>query len=156
MVAHNSTIVYSQNIATLVDIIEKQTNPQDVPVASILEVKINNQTYRSVSTNSVYLDGSISSHAEINAINEMSKKLGIINYHGIEATLYSTLEPCLMCAGAISLAKIPNVIFGIRDEKFGFINNMVALSGNYKFNYLYGFCEDRIKNAMKQFFYDKR
>ena len=56
-------------------------------------------------------------HAEIEAINDACRTLG--GWRLWKCTLYVTLEPCPMCAGAIIQARIPRVVFGARDEKFG-------------------------------------
>lgn len=61
----------------------------------------------------------ISSHAEIEAIKDAEKTLG--NWRLDGTTLYVTLEPCLMCSGAILQSRVSKVVFGSRDEKDGAI-----------------------------------
>ena len=61
----------------------------------------------------------ISSHAEIEAIKDAEKTLG--NWRLDGAALYVTLEPCLMCSGAILQSRVSKVVFGSRDEKDGAI-----------------------------------
>ena len=56
-------------------------------------------------------------HAEVEAIGEACRSLG--GWRLWKCTLYVTLEPCPMCAGAIIQARIPRVVFGARDSKFG-------------------------------------
>ena len=56
-------------------------------------------------------------HAELLAIKEAAKKEG--SWRLTDSTLYVTLEPCIMCVGAILLARIPRLVFGARDEKAG-------------------------------------
>lgn len=63
----------------------------------------------------------ISSHAEIEAIREAEKALGRWTLEG--CTLYVTLEPCLMCAGAIAQARIDRVVYGARDPKEGAVES---------------------------------
>ncbi len=60
-------------------------------------------------------------HAEIRAMREAARKLG--NYRLTGATLYVTLEPCAMCAGAISHARIARLVFGAEDPKGGAVVN---------------------------------
>ena len=60
-------------------------------------------------------------HAELLAIEEASKKLGQWRLH--ECTLYTTLEPCLMCTGAIHQSRISTLIYGAPDPKGGAIDN---------------------------------
>jgi tRNA(adenine34) deaminase len=56
-------------------------------------------------------------HAEMLAIRQAALVLG--NYRLTAATLYATLEPCVMCAGALVMARIPTLVFGARDLRFG-------------------------------------
>ena len=72
------------------------------------------------------------SHAEIEAISEACKNLG--GWRLWECTLYVTLEPCAMCAGAILNARIPRVVFGASDQKFGAVRSVCSLF-DMKFNH---------------------
>ena len=56
-------------------------------------------------------------HAEMMAIRQAA--LAVSNYRLTDATLYATLEPCVMCAGALVMARIPTLVFGARDLRFG-------------------------------------
>ena len=64
-------------------------------------------------------------HAEIEAIGEACRKLG--GWRLWECTLYVTLEPCPMCAGAIINARIPRVVYGASDKKFGAAKSVCSL-----------------------------
>ena len=64
-------------------------------------------------------------HAEIEAINDACKTLG--GWRLWDCQLYVTLEPCPMCAGAILNARIPKVIYGASDKKFGAVNSVCSL-----------------------------
>ena len=64
-------------------------------------------------------------HAEIEAIADACKNLG--GWRLWDCTLYVTLEPCAMCAGAILNARIPKVIYGASDKKFGAVNSVCSL-----------------------------
>ena len=70
-------------------------------------------------------DKSALAHAEIEAIGEACKTLG--GWRLWECTLYVTLEPCPMCAGAILNARIPRVVYGACDSKFGAARSVCAL-----------------------------
>ncbi len=74
--------------------------------------------------------------------------------------LYVTVEPCSMCAAAISWARIKRVYFGVADEKFGAIENGARLfsqTSNYHKPEIYsGFCADESKQLMQNFFRKKR
>ena len=65
------------------------------------------------------------SHAEIEAIGEACRNLG--GWRLWECTLYVTLEPCAMCAGAILNARIPRVVYGASDKKFGAVGSVCSL-----------------------------
>ena len=71
------------------------------------------------------LDRIATAHAEILAINEACRKLGGWRLH--KATLYVTLEPCPMCAGAIINARIKRVVYGASDRKAGCCGSMLDL-----------------------------
>ncbi len=64
-------------------------------------------------------------HAEIEAIHEACGALG--GWRLWECTLYVTLEPCAMCAGAILNARIPRVVFGASDKKYGAVRSVCSL-----------------------------
>lgn len=65
------------------------------------------------------------SHAEIEAIDEACRTLG--GWRLWECTLYVTLEPCSMCAGAIINARIPRVVYGASDSKYGAVKSVCSL-----------------------------
>ena len=64
-------------------------------------------------------------HAEIEAISQACQNLG--GWRLWECTLYVTLEPCAMCAGAILNARIPRVVYGASDKKYGAVNSVCTL-----------------------------
>ena len=70
-------------------------------------------------------DKSALAHAELEAIAEAGKELG--GWRLWQCTLYVTLEPCAMCAGAILSARIPRVVYGASDKKFGAVSSVCSL-----------------------------
>ncbi len=72
-------------------------------------------------------------HAEVLAITAAANHLGSWRLEG--TTLYVTLEPCPMCAGAIILARIPRVVFGARDPKAGCCGTLMNLLADPRFNH---------------------
>lgn len=72
-------------------------------------------------------------HAELLAIRKAARKLG--SWRLLDATLYVTLEPCLMCMGAIILARIPQVVFGCFDPKAGAAGSLYDLSSDPRLNH---------------------
>ena len=72
-------------------------------------------------------------HAEVLAMRDAAARIG--NYRLTECALYVTLEPCVMCAGAIMHARVARVIYGAADSKTGACGSMVDLFGNTKLNH---------------------
>ncbi len=96
-------------------------------------------------------------HAEIEAIAEACKNLG--GWRLWECTLYVTLEPCPMCAGAIVNARIPRVVYGASDEKCGAcgsVCNLFSMGFNHHPQVEKGVREEECAALLKQFFKDLR
>jgi len=72
-------------------------------------------------------------HAEILALRDAGRTLG--NYRLTECTLYVTIEPCVMCAGAIMHARIARVVYGARDPKTGACGSVVDLFADRRLNH---------------------
>jgi tRNA(adenine34) deaminase len=72
-------------------------------------------------------------HAESMAIQEACKKIG--SWRLEDTTLYVTLEPCPMCAGAILQSRIPRVVYGARDVKAGCVDSLYRLLNDERFNH---------------------
>lgn len=92
------------------------------------------------------------SHAEIEAINAANRKLGDWRLDG--CTVYVTLEPCLMCAGAIAATRIGEIVFGAYDSERGYVSSRAdinALAGG-KITVFGGIKEDECKSLMDEFF----
>ncbi len=96
-------------------------------------------------------------HAEIIAIEKASKKLQ--SWRLIDTTMYITLEPCAMCAGAIIQARIPKVIYGTKDPRFGaHIShiNLFDVKFNHTVNIENGLLEEECKKLIQDFFQNLR
>lgn len=74
-----------------------------------------------------------SAHAEMLALRDAAKLLG--NYRLVDCTLYVTLEPCAMCAGAIQHARIARLVYGATDPKTGACGSIVNLMSEPKLNH---------------------
>lgn len=72
-------------------------------------------------------------HAEINVLRQAGQAIG--NYRLEQATLYVTLEPCIMCAGAIVHARLGTLVFGARDLRFGGVRSKFALADSDLLNH---------------------
>ena len=98
------------------------------------------------------------SHAELNAIKKASKKLGDWRLEG--CTMYVTLEPCPMCAGAIVQARIPKVVIGCMNPKAGCAGSVVDLLHQDGFNHQVetevGVMGEECSRMLKEFFRELR
>jgi tRNA(adenine34) deaminase len=74
-----------------------------------------------------------SAHAEMIAVREAAAAIG--NYRVENATLYSTLEPCVMCAGALVAARIATLVFGARDLRFGGVRSKFRIADSELLNH---------------------
>jgi len=97
-------------------------------------------------------------HAEVLALREAAAAIG--SWRVLDSTLYVTLEPCAMCAGAIVLSRIPRVVYGTSDPKAGAAGSVMDVTGDPRLNHrpqvvggvLAGECGD----LLRAFFADRR
>lgn len=92
-------------------------------------------------------------HAEIIAIDKACKNLN--NFRLENCDMYVTVEPCLMCAGAIVQSRIRKVYFGTCDEKYGAVTsvaNAFDIKSNHKVEFEQGICKDECGMLVKEFF----
>ncbi len=102
----------------------------EVPVGALV---VRGGAVLSSATNRTVRDQDPTSHAEVLAIREAALKLD--RWRLDDCTLYVTLEPCAMCAGAIVLARIQRVVFGAWDEKAGMAGSVGDLLRHSKLNH---------------------
>lgn len=97
-------------------------------------------------------------HAEILALREASRKIN--NYRLLNTTLCVTVEPCIMCMGAIIHARVAKVIFGAPDLKWGAGGSLYHFAEDERLNHqpevIGGVCVDRCRELMQTFFRQKR
>lgn len=97
-------------------------------------------------------------HAEILVIEDTCKKLS--KWRLSDCTLYVTLEPCFMCAGAIVLARIPTVVYGANDPKAGAVKSLAEVLSDTRLNHnceiLSHVCENECSQILKSFFQMQR
>ncbi len=94
----------------------------------------------------------VTAHAEMQAITSAANFLG--GKYLINCTLYVTLEPCVMCAGALAWSQVSKVVIGARDENRGFINKNLKL--HPKTEIITGVIENECSEIVKEFFKTKR
>lgn len=108
--------------------------------------------------NSPILSLDPTAHAEILAIRQAA--FALTNYRLTEATIYSTLEPCVMCAGAIVMARIPKLVFGARDLRFGGVRARFQLADspllNHQVEIVEGVLGAEATIMLRQFFSARR
>lgn len=95
---------------------------EEVPVGAVL---VKDDVIVAEGHNSPVRQNDPTAHAEIIALRRGGEKLG--NYRLLEATLYVTLEPCAMCAGAIINARVPRLVFAAKDLKTGACGSVLNL-----------------------------
>ena len=95
----------------------------------------------------------VTAHAEMQAITQAANELG--GKYLTDCTLYVTVEPCVMCAGALGWSQIPRVVYGCRDEKRGY-SDLAPHALHPKCNVVGGVLEDECRQLMQDFFKNKR
>ncbi|AGZ24188.1 TPA: tRNA adenosine(34) deaminase TadA [Streptococcus suis] len=97
-------------------------------------------------------------HAEVMAIQEANNVEG--NWRLLDSTLFVTIEPCVMCSGAIGLARIPQVIYGATNKKFGAAGSLYDILTDERLNHRVkvetGILEAECANIMQDFFRQRR
>lgn len=134
---------------------EKAYHKDEVPVGAV--VILDDQIISEAHNNSIKgLDPS--GHAEIEALKKAAQVVG--NYRIKEAVMYVTLEPCMMCCGALVQARLLEVVFAARDPKSGVVvsNGQLLESSflNHKVRYRQGPLENESSEILKRFFASRR
>jgi len=97
-------------------------------------------------------------HAEILALRKASRTLG--NYRLLNTTLYVTIEPCIMCMGALLQARVAKIVFGAKDPKCGGAGSCYNLAADAALNHTIdvqaGLLEDECRSLIQEFFRAKR
>jgi len=92
-------------------------------------------------------------HAEVLALREAARAIG--NYRLTGATLYATVEPCLMCVGAVVHARVATVVYGAADPKGGAVRSLLdpnALPLNHRFEVVEGVLGEECRQLLQEFF----
>ncbi|HHY69414.1 MAG TPA: tRNA adenosine(34) deaminase TadA [Bacillota bacterium] len=102
--------------------------------------------------------GDPTAHAEMIAIREAAKHVG--GWRILESTMYVTLEPCPMCAGAIVMARIPRLVAGVKDPRTGACGSLWNIVDDHRLNHrvevTFGIMEDECRNLLEMFFRELR
>lgn len=134
---------------------EKSYIKEDVPVGAII---VKNNKIIAKAHNNKENKGIATYHAEIIAIEKACKKLKTWRLDG--CTMYVTLEPCLMCAGAILQSRIDKLVYAADNLKFGSVTSINDVLNNKKNNHkvlvLSGTMEKESQKLLRNFFKNKR
>jgi tRNA(adenine34) deaminase len=127
----------------------------EVPVGAVVEL---GGEIAGRGANSPIARNDPTAHAEILALREAAALIG--NYRLENATLYCTLEPCVMCAGALVAARIKRVVFGARDLRFGGVRSKFQIADsdvlNHKAEIVEGVLAVECVELLRDFFERKR
>jgi tRNA(adenine34) deaminase len=127
----------------------------EVPIGSVV---VQNGVIVGRGANAPIAANDPTAHAEILAIREAAKLSG--NYRLEGATLYVTLEPCAMCAGALVNARIGRLVFGARDLRFGGVRSKFRIADsdllNHRLDISEGVCSVACLDLLKRFFEARR
>ena len=111
-----------------------------------------------VAGNRTRTDCDPTAHAEIVALREAARKIG--NYRLTEAVVYSTIEPCAMCTGALIQARVKGLVYGATDEKAGAVVSHFHICDaeqlNHRVEIVKGILEAECRALMQEFFRAKR
>lgn len=146
---------YEQYMREALRLAEQALSAGEVPVGCVITDETGKIISRSENTRE--RSRSALGHAELSAIDEACRSRGDWRLDG--CTLFVTLEPCPMCAGAILNARIPRIVYGAREEHFGSCGSVVDLfTENYGFHpaVYKGVLEDECTGLMKRFFAEMR
>jgi tRNA(adenine34) deaminase len=141
------------NIA--LDLARKAESMDEVPIGALV---ICNEEIVGSGFNRRETDRAPLAHAEVLAIQEAAQKLGRWRLH--DCTLYVTLEPCLMCSGAIVNSRVDTVVFGALDPKAGAVVSLYQTLGDLRLNHrpqvVSGVLAEACGSLLTEFFRRKR
>src|SRR4029434_4853989 len=127
----------------------------EVPIGTCI---VSGETVLAVAGNRTRTDGDPTAHAEIVALREAAAKAG--NYRLPDAVVYSTIEPCVMCAGALIQARVRRLVYGARDERAGAVESHFRVSDTELLKHCIevtaGVLEEECRELMQDFFRARR
>src|SRR5437762_7166970 len=127
----------------------------EVPVGTCI---VSENRLVAVAGNRTRTDCDPTAHAEIVALREAARKFG--NYRLTEAVVYSTIEPCAMCAGALIQARVKGLVYGATDEKAGAVESHFHICDagqlNHRVEIVKGILEAECRALMQDFFRKRR
>ena len=127
----------------------------EVPVGTCI---VSDGKLLSVAGNRTRTDCDPTAHAEIIALRDASRIVG--NYRLVDADVFSTIEPCAMCAGALIQARVRRLVYGAHDERAGAVKSHFRICDtdflNHRLEIVTGILEDECRELMQGFFKSRR
>ena len=127
----------------------------EVPVGTCI---VNGDQMLAVSGNRTRTDQDPTAHAEIVALREAARTVS--NYRITDAIVYSTIEPCVMCAGALIQARVKRLVYGARDDRAGAVESRFRVCDtdflNHRIEITAGVLEEECREVMQDFFRERR
>ena len=127
----------------------------EVPVGTCI---VSGEAILAVAGNRTRTDQDPTAHAEIVALRAAAGKVS--NYRITDAVVYSTIEPCVMCAGALIQARVKRLVYGARDERAGAVESRFRVCDteflNHRIDITAGVLEEECREIMQEFFRARR
>jgi tRNA(adenine34) deaminase len=127
----------------------------EVPIGAVVVI---NERIVGRGHNRVITNQDPTAHAEIVALRDAAQM--VENYRLVGATMYVTIEPCAMCAGALVNARVKRLVYGAADEKAGAVESVFQICANEKLNHQVeirdGVLEQECREMIQSFFRNKR
>jgi tRNA(adenine34) deaminase len=141
---------------TAIEFAGRARESEEVPIGACLIDK--NGVLLAADGNRTITDSDPTAHAEILVLRAAAAKIG--NYRLTETVLYTTIEPCAMCAGALVNARIRRLVYGARDERFGAVESIFricdASSLNHRIEIVSGVLAEDCRRLIQDFFRARR
>lgn len=158
-VSHASSILTSGHefyMRMALDEAENALQKQEVPIGSLLVADTGEVLARSHNLTICSVDPT--AHAEINVLRQAAAALG--NYRLCGTTLYATIEPCVMCMGALIQARVARIVYGAPDPRWGAVESLYRFAEDPRFNHhphiVAGILADPCREIIQRFFRERR
>ena len=127
----------------------------EVPVGTCI---VKGDEMLAIAGNRTRTDQDPTAHAEVVALREAARRVS--NYRMTDAVVYSTIEPCVMCAGALIQARVRRLVYGARDERAGAVESRFKVCDtdflNHRIELTPGVLEEECRQVMQDFFRERR
>ena len=150
------TRIHDKFMALALNEAKKAGQIDEIPVGAVLVAETGDVL--GAAHNQVIHRGDPTAHAEILALRKAARTVS--NYRLLNTTLYVTIEPCLMCMGAIIHARVSKVVYGTADPKWGAAGSLYNFAADARLNHhpeiVTGVCRDACRSLIQDFFRSRR